>query len=344
MSRPVSRMKRHCKEVFFLCLGATFVLSCGTPESSPSEESAVEPEMASPERPEDLPPIVANNAFFYYDDVDAAWAFYRDVVGLTTVADYGFAKILRIAGSSLLTLVDADEGMHTADEPKTVAIALVTDELEQWFEYLKTTQVEFRSELKVTENSAHDGFVVYDPEGYYLEFERFNPHSENEELIPRLNAAESVYPSDAQLEPAKRGLGFKATVLWMYYKDMAASEAFYENVLGFDRIVDQGWAKIYPTSQTGYIGLVDETRGMHSFTQDKGVTASFLTEDVEPWFDYLASHSDFSMRTPELVSESEKVLVFVGYDPENYFLEFDQFLDRPGNELLLETLSPYLAE
>ena len=36
----------------------------------------------------------------------------------------------------------------------------------------------------------HDGFVVVDPEGYYLEFERFNPHEENTELMPVLDGIE----------------------------------------------------------------------------------------------------------------------------------------------------------
>jgi hypothetical protein len=32
------------------------------------------------------------------------------------------------------------------------------------------------------------------------------------------------------------------------------------------------------------------------------------------------------------------VRVYVGYDPENYFLEWDTFLDVPDNERLLTTL------
>jgi hypothetical protein len=30
--------------------------------------------------------------------------------------------------------------------------------------------------------------------------------------------------------------------------------------------------------------------------------------------------------------------VFVGYDPDRYFLEWDTFLDREGNERLLDLL------
>ena len=36
-------------------------------------------------------------------------------------------------------------------------------------------------------------------------------------------------------------------------------------------MVDQGWAKIYPTSPTGFIGPVDGKKGMHSWTEEKGL-------------------------------------------------------------------------
>ena len=57
-----------------------------------------------------IPNIQATNAFYYYRDVNAAWAFYRDILGLETVVDYGFAKIMRVARNTYLTLVDAAQG------------------------------------------------------------------------------------------------------------------------------------------------------------------------------------------------------------------------------------------
>ena len=44
------------------------------------------------------------------------------------------------------------------------------------------------------------------------------------------------------------------------------------------------------------------------------------------------------LRTEEIVMESERVRVFVGYDPDGYFLEWDTFLDREGNERLMELI------
>jgi catechol 2,3-dioxygenase-like lactoylglutathione lyase family enzyme len=311
------------KTVLALVLSA----GCTAVENKKAEETKMPPE------------IIANNAFFYYRDVEAAWRFYTEVLGIETVADYGFAKILHVADTSYLILVDAAEGMHTAEEPKTVALALVTDELEGWYEYLKSEGVEMRNELSVAEGKPHDGFVAYDPEGYYLEFERFNPHPENERLMPLLDRAPSFYPKQGQETRRPKELGLKATILWMYYQDMEAIRSFYGEVMGFDQVVDQGWAKIYQTSRTGFIGPVDETKGMHRSTPDKGVTASWFTEDVDGWFEYLKGQSAFTLRTPEIMDESGKVRVFVGYDPENYFLEFDTFLDVAGNEELMRRLA-----
>ena len=226
--------------------------------------------------------------------------------------------------------------MHSTEEPKAVAIALITDELEAWYEYLVAEEVPLRGELNVGEGRPHDGFVAYDPEGYYLEFERFNPHAENEQLIPVLAAAESRYTDAGASE-----LGFKATVLWTYYEDLADAELFYEEVMGLTLMVDQGWAKIYRTSATGFIGLVDGEKGMHQATPDKAVTVSFLTSEVDAWFEYLERQAELEkleLRHDEVLDEGF-VRVFVGYDPENYFLEFDTFMEYEGNEALLAALA-----
>jgi catechol 2,3-dioxygenase-like lactoylglutathione lyase family enzyme len=316
-------------------------LGCGTSGDDEGEAPAptTSPQM---QRTDSARDILATNAFFYYADVEAATRFYTDTLGIEIAADYGFAKILRVAEASYLTLVDAERGMHSADEPKTVAIALVTDELEQWYEYLRSTDVEFRNELSVEAGKPHDGFVVYDPEGYYLEFERFNDHEENRLFTPVLERART-FPTSVETGGGER-LGFKATVLWMYYRDLDRMQRFYEDVLGEEMIVDQGWTKIYPASSTGFLGLVDETRGMHSFTEDKGVTISLFTSNVDSWFGYMDGIDGFEFRTREMLNESDKVRVFVGYDPENYFVEWDTFVPAEGNEKLLEQLAALAAE
>ena len=284
------------------------------------------------------PPVLAMNAFYYYDDVDAAWAFYTETLGLGTVVDYGFAKILRVAQSSYLTLVDAAEGMHSTDEPKSVTLAFVTEEVEEWYDYLSSEGVPMRGGFGAVDGSAHDGFVAIDPEGYLLEFERFNPHAENEELMPALAEVDALYTVPGLGSGRPSHLGVQATVLWLYYRDMERMQRFYRETLNQPMIVDQGWAKVYPVSTTGYLGLVDGERGLHQATEEKSVTVSFFTGEVEAWFDFMKGREGFEFRTPELTDESGLVTVFVGYDPEGYFLEWDTFLDKEENERLLELM------
>jgi catechol 2,3-dioxygenase-like lactoylglutathione lyase family enzyme len=280
--------------------------------------------------------IDANNAFFYYADVEAAADFYTRTLGIRKVADYGFAKILQIAETSYLTLVDAERGMHTADEPKTVALALLTDQLDEWWDYAQAIDLPLRSGYAPREGSAHDGFVAIDPEGYLLEFERFNPHEENERFVPLLDPA-PTQPVSGDAGAAPGDLGFKATVLWLYYRHIPGMMRFYEEEIGLEMVVDQGLAQIYPTSRTGYIGLVDETRGMHSYTDDKAVTVSFLTDDLDDWFAHAQSGA-FVLRSDTIETGNPRYRAFVGYDPEGYYLEFDTFLAHPDNEDLMRAL------
>lgn len=280
--------------------------------------------------------VQASNLFLYYKDLAAATAFYEEVLGLEKVSDYGMATIFRIAKSSFLILVDADKGMHTAEEPKTVALALLTDQLAEWYDYLKQQKVPIKYGYTPRTGNAHDGFVAVDPEGYLLEFEVFKQHPENERFMPVLNQAEHVFPKHASSK-VPEGLGFKASITWLYYKDLLAMQNFYEQVLGFELVADQGWTKIYKVTDTGFIGLVDERQGMHNFTEKKAVNVSFLLEDVTAWFDYVKKTAPFEIRSGELeVGPESKYKAFVGYDPEGYFMEFDQFLPHSDNDLLIQ--------
>jgi catechol 2,3-dioxygenase-like lactoylglutathione lyase family enzyme len=332
-------MGRHKKNLGRILL--TFVITGGlTACGQPTQEALPAEEDSPVENPESRN-IIANNCFFYYSDLEAAWSYYTDTLGFETVADYGFAKILRLAQTSYITLVDADSGMKFADAPKTVAVALVTDELDQWYEYLVGEGVSMRgSGYSPREGSPHDGFVVVDPEGYYLEFERFNEHPENERLTPLLDGLESLYPPQDGTTKRPPDLGIKATVLWLYSNDVHAMSAFYANVMDFDLVVDQGWAMIHQSSPSGFIGPVDGARGMHTWTEDKAVMVSLLTTDIDGWFAHLGGEEDFSMRDGEIGVESRAgARVFVGQDPDGYFIEVDEFFEAEGNEILLETLA-----
>ena len=276
--------------------------------------------------------IRANNLFLYYDDLKAATSFYTDVIGLELMTEYDNASIVRVAGESYLILVDAAKGMHSTEEPKTVALALLTNQLGEWYGHMKDNNVTIKYDYKPKDGGAHDGFVAVDPEGYLLEFETFKQHPENERFMPYLNA-------NVTIMTANEGLGINGTITWLYYKDMLKMQQFYEEVIGLELIVDQGWAKVYRVTDSGYIGLVDERRGMHQFSEDKAVTVSVIINDLDGWYNYVKTNQTFELRSKEIGAGPDNMYrAFVGFDPEGYFHEFDRFYEHPTNETLMKYL------
>ena len=280
----------------------------------------------------ETPQILANNAFYYYQDLARATRFYTDVLGFPLVADYGFACIVQAAPTSFLTLVDVNQGMHGADEAKAVTTAFITDELEAWYVYLTAQGVPMHRPFNPHQGSAHDGFVALDPEGYFLEFERFNAHAENTQLMPILNARPSRYPTRGHTCPTT--LGVKATVTWLYYNDMPRAQRWLEEVLGLSLLVDQGFATVYQSSPSGFIGPVRAGDGLHGYAPEKLITVSLITADVDAWLARLAAREDVRLRHQEITLEGSHVELFVAYDPEGYFWEFDRFRETSANAKL----------
>jgi lactoylglutathione lyase len=133
-------------------------------------------------------------------------------------------------------------------------------------------------------------------------------------------------------------LGVQANIVFLYYKDIPRAQRFYEDVIGLRLAVDQGFAKIYQISPTSFVGLVDESQGLHRASDSKPVTLSFVTQDIDAWYEYLASKG-VKLRGPVRDATRHPTRGFVAYDPEGYFLEFERFLDHPQNSKLLEALA-----
>ncbi len=281
--------------------------------------------------------IQSNLVFFYYPDLEEAEKFYGDVLGLEKVLDYGFAKIYRISQSTFIGLVDETKGMHDPSEPKTVTLSFVTQEIDQWYQYLKNQGVEIRNPLKDASRHPTRGFVAYDPAGYFLEFERFLEHSQNTSLLEQLAEVQTIYPRSEQKSSRPDNLGITANIIWLYYRDIPEAQAFYEANFGAKLLVDQGFAKVYSSSPSGFIGLVDEAQGLHRFTPKKAVNVSFLTDRIDEWYAHLQTKG-IKIKDSLEALESIPVKAFVAYDPAEYFIEFDQFLKDPRNQRILQLL------
>jgi catechol 2,3-dioxygenase-like lactoylglutathione lyase family enzyme len=269
--------------------------------------------------------LSALNTFYYYRDLDRALDFYCRTLGLDLVADFGFAKMIQSSPTSFFTLMDLAYSQHAPDEPKTVTTAFVTEEVEGWYEALRTAGVPIRHELKPDRSKAHEGFVALDPEGYYLEFERFNPHPENDQLLPRLREIEALHAGPAGTLP------ITATVLWLYYQDMAGIAHFLSEGMGLSMVVNQGFAQIYPVAGSAFIGPVRAGEGLHPYSEKKLVTVALITDDFEAWLAHWQGYPSFGAQTASMDEVADRVRFFHGLDPEGYFIEFDTFLDVEAN-------------
>lgn len=221
----------------------------------------------------------------YYRDLPAAARFYGEVLGLPLILDKPEAKVFQVAQGCWLSLVDIARSTHTPETPKTVAVALLTDQLADWYTHLQAQQVPIKYPYRKRENNAHDGFVAIDPEGYLLEFEVFKQHPENERFLPLLHDYPTQPVRITQGTPPA-GLGFRAMITWVYYKDMLQMQQCMEEVFGLPLVIDQGWAKIYGVAGAAFVGLVDERRGMHTFAETKAVQLGLVMQDADGWQAY----------------------------------------------------------
>ena len=324
-------MKQLIYLSFFLSL---FLFGCSSKHDN---------DLLTEENMTDSRDIIGNNAFLYYKNYDEATNFYGDILGFKNVFEFpDFATIFQTTRSTFITVVnDNGRGMHSSDEPKTIAIALVTDQLDGWYQYALSQDLNIKNPPKPLADNPHHAFLVTDPGGYILEFEHFADHPENKEFIPLLNNSENIYGVKGSQRPDN--LAFKASIYWLYHSNEEEAEAFYQDVMGLKMIVKQSFSDILTSSPTGYIGLVEDGIGIHNATHEKAVNVGFMTNSAQAWFDYLKEQPTFSLRTEELYHEQDGqgnnlIDIVIGYDPDNYFIEIDEFLDTEFNKELRQAL------
>ena len=242
--------------------------------------------------------IQALEVRWFYRDLGKAKEFYQNILGLELMEETENSAKFQIAGDSFLVLQDIKGSGYSGTEPKSVALAFLTDQLENWNAHLQEQKVNIKYPLKKNPGGPHDGFVAVDPEGYLLEFETFFQHPENEVLMPEL--------ADLQSKSTKHGdqLQFKGSVVWLYYKDMLPAEIYVEESLGLTKSADQGWAKIYRFSKNGYLGLVDGLRGMNTFSAKKLVELQLNLKNPDPWENYLKANSTDSTRLSKTFTDA----------------------------------------
>lgn len=219
--------------------------------------------------------VVHQVSHFYYDNLDDAVSFYRNTLGLQETDSLVF-KI----GEDASIRLHANNEKHPAKQPKSTAIALLTDQLQEWYQFIQEKDIPVKYPFKPREGGPHDGFVAIDPGGYLLEFEKFKQHPENELFM-------AILENTPRINTTINSLNFYGSVTWTYHRDLLKMQNFYENELGFRMVADQGWVKIYQTSPSGFIGLVDERRGMMDYADEKAIEIEWQIENKKDFEEFL---------------------------------------------------------
>ncbi|MEM9249730.1 MAG: VOC family protein [Pseudomonadota bacterium] len=114
--------------------------------------------------------------------------------------------------------------------------------------------------------------------------------------------------------------GASLVVTFFYYRDLGRACWFYEDVLGLELAIDQGWSKIYRIAEGAHVGLVDETKGFHKSEPVKQVQLALRVDDVDAWYDWIRGRG-VSGLSEMFEAETIGIRAFVFDDPEGYQIE-----------------------
>jgi hypothetical protein len=126
------------------------------------------------------PEITGGLVFFYYDGIEDASRFYKNIMGFELKLDREWVKIYKISVDSHIGLVDASRGSHKPSEEKPVRLQIMVNDANAWFKYLKKKEVDIpRKEPKLGETLRIKAFTILDPGGYSVEIcEYMSPYGE----------------------------------------------------------------------------------------------------------------------------------------------------------------------
>jgi predicted enzyme related to lactoylglutathione lyase len=122
--------------------------------------------------------------------------------------------------------------------------------------------------------------------------------------------------------------GILGSITLFYYKDLREASRFYSAIMGFELVIDVGFAQVYRIDNNSHVGLVDSNKGYLKTSQEKPVMLSLFTEDIEVWYKHL-KEQQVEIEQPPTKSEYLNMNTMLFKDPEGYTLEILEWLTKP---------------
>ena len=129
--------------------------------------------------------------------------------------------------------------------------------------------------------------------------------------------------------------GISAGITFFYHKDIEPAVRFYGEIMGFQLVSDQGWAKILRIAGNSYMGVVAGEKGFHRLQEKNAVLLTVVVDNVQAWHERLRETE--AILLTELQDKPDiQVRCFFLQDPAGYAIEIQQFLDpRTAQEFAL---------
>lgn len=119
------------------------------------------------------PPISQQITFLYSNDLSRAAEFYEQTMGFSLWRDQGTCRIYHIHGNAYVGICQRKEAYTPPQEPRTLILTLVTDDVDGWYNTLQARGVAFEKAPAVnpTYNIYH--CFLRDPDGHLIEIQTF---------------------------------------------------------------------------------------------------------------------------------------------------------------------------
>lgn len=124
------------------------------------------------------------------------------------------------------------------------------------------------------------------------------------------------------------GLTVDGLITFFYYDDLAKASEFYGGVMGFEKVIDVGFAQVFKAHGGVHVGLVDGSRGHLRASREKPVMLTFFSDDIDSWYDRLLERG-VEIEQPPKEAEYLRMRTMLFKDPEGYTLEILQWLTKP---------------
>ena len=121
-------------------------------------------------------------------------------------------------------------------------------------------------------------------------------------------------------------MNFSSQITFLYYKELTGPAHFFEEILGLQKVDDQGFARIYRIAGGSFIGIVDEAQGYCDAPRAKNVLITLVTDDVHPWYQRLQA-AGVAVDAAPAVHEKANVEGFFFEGPGGYAFEIQKFLN-----------------